>query len=96
MSDLKPCPWCGEVPDDPWRSKIFGGLTIECKCEMVVLPVGETKSDTIAAWNRRARTPLEQAAIAYVHRDTQPLSPESAAAWERLKQAVGDFEGEVE
>lgn len=33
------------------------------------------------------------AAIAYVHRDTQPLSPESAAAWLRLKQAVGDFEG---
>ena len=56
MSDrppaLLPCPWCGSGDLDIGKSKMFGGLMIECEgCQMVVLPSTVSRGEAIAAWN---------------------------------------------
>lgn len=64
---LKPCPWCGATPDAPWKSKTFGGWTIECECGMVVSPAADTADKAIVAWNRRAPAPIKAAPAACNH-----------------------------
>lgn len=61
MSDLKPCPFCGEAAEtwvDPSHSKaVFFGCRVEDCCgEMHWLP---TEAEAIAAWDRRAPAPHE-------------------------------------
>ena len=55
LPTLLPCPWCGSGDLDIGKSKMFGGLMIECEgCQMVVLPPTVSRGEAIAAWNRRA------------------------------------------
>ena len=41
MAELKPCPWCGEIPklktfkmDIPEAEELFPGAAVRCKCKM--------------------------------------------------------------
>ena len=65
MSDeLKPCPWCGEIPDhyegrpDPFhRYGSIWRIAHECNTEAglrIETPYYKTKDEAADSWNRRA------------------------------------------
>lgn len=61
MDELKPCPWCGRVPEEPRHfanqitpvyKKRYG---IDHGCGNVVTTVfGDSPEEVIERWNRRA------------------------------------------
>jgi len=58
MSDLKPCPFCGDVP----VGRTIAGVhpprwKVECRnedCDMLVRAVDNVFEEAVALWNRRA------------------------------------------
>lgn len=72
LAELKPCPWCGKVPDvnDPrtfWVDDSVGGKWGAVQCCGIgpdvrtgYGPVAEWREEAIAAWNHRADSVSEE------------------------------------
>ena len=59
MSELKPCPFCGETPRiiEHEYTDVDNTYGIKCKCGTQGFQFWETIDDAIEAWNRRKTEP---------------------------------------
>lgn len=57
MDELKPCPFCGEIPRIIEHEFVDSDNTygIKCKCGAQGFQFWETIDDAIEAWNRRVK-----------------------------------------
>jgi len=57
MSEMKPCPFCGEAPEiEPWHGGAPTKKLISCQnedCEVGPSVTGETEDEAVAYWNTR-------------------------------------------
>lgn len=61
MSELKPCPFCGERETlKPWQADAIEYWTVICESCVAEGPTSITEAEAIAAWNARSAPRYEE------------------------------------
>ena len=98
MSELKPCPFCGEIPKvNDWTLK---GITDKrCFCDNEKCPVYLSKTIAIDDWNTRPIEDALQSRIAELEKDLSNKEIEYTDLWDdalALQARIAELEAENE